>query len=248
VKKPVRKSTHIDKNKVLIAVADEKAKQEIKSLLESAGYAVLTSPDGVDAMITAVKELPSMAILDVALPKIYGFEVCKRLKGREETKDMKVILYTSFYDKNRYKRQPTSLYGADDYIEGFDVQNSLVKKVRALYSGESAATTEQAHAQKEESPAVKTTAVRSGHTEGGEWEVKARRLARTVLSDIFLYNPQKAEDAVKSGNFLHIFASEVKEGKKLYDSRIPKDIRDLKDFFHDEIDNFLEERRKRLNS
>ncbi|MGE5894257.1 MAG: response regulator [bacterium] len=247
VKKPVKKIQGLDKNKVLLAIAESKVTDEMKSILEGAGFSVITSSDGVDAMVTSVREQPYTAILDVALPKIYGFEVCKRLKSREETKEIKVILYTSFYDRNKYKREPTSLYGADDYIEGFELQSSLLKKVQAITTGGLIDAAEPSLQKKSQPVPVTTPGSGSGGAvDTGDWEKKARRLARTVMADIFLYNPQKAEDALKSGNFLSVFASEVKEGRKLYESRIPKNFRDQKDYFHQEINAFLEEKKNQL--
>jgi len=82
----------------------------------------------------ALKELPFLMIMEVALPKIYGFEVCKRLKSRAETKDMKFFLLPSIYDKSKYRRDPASLYGADDYIEEHDLSTQLIEKINALGS------------------------------------------------------------------------------------------------------------------
>ena len=63
--------------------------EKMSNFLTKKGYTVITSNDGIDTMIKAIKELPFLALLDVALPKIYGFELCKRLKERPETKDIK---------------------------------------------------------------------------------------------------------------------------------------------------------------
>ena len=43
-------------------------------------------------MIKALRELPFLVVVEVSLPKIYGFEVCKKLKARAEMKDIKFIL------------------------------------------------------------------------------------------------------------------------------------------------------------
>lgn len=276
VRKPARKTTGLDKKKVLLAVADAKAFDEMSSLLEASGFSIVSSPDGVDAMVAAVRELPYVAVLDAALPKIYGFEVCRRLKGRDDTKDMKVILFNSYYDKNKYKRPPASLYGADDYIEGHDVQLKFLNKVQALVSGvpiqeppegpswgddEEETTFElppsrraeepsAIHPTPPEQPVVQTTAIGAATTPAGtdEWETKARRLARTMLSDVFLYNGDKAKDALRNGKFKETFVSEINEGKKIYESRIPKDVRAVGNYFEDEVNNYLENKKKNLDS
>ena len=106
--------------------------EKMSNFLTKKGYTVITSNDGIDTMIKAIKELPFLALLDVALPKIYGFELCKRLKERPETKDIKVILICSIYDKTRYRREPNSLHGADDYIEEHHIEDLLMEKIEAL--------------------------------------------------------------------------------------------------------------------
>ncbi|GBD98677.1 response regulator MprA [bacterium BMS3Abin07] len=252
VKKPVRKPVELDKNKILIAVADDDISARMVSLVKSDGFNVITSSDGVDAMVRAVKELPHTAIFDVGLPKIYGFEVCKRLKMRSETKEMKVLLFTSVYDRNRYKRQPTSLYGADDYIEEQEIEELLLKKVQALVTGKIAdGKTVHKTGEDVSAPADRTSAdsaVAGGLAPGDdEWINKAKRLARIVMSDVFVYNPQKAEDVLRSGNFFSVFKSEIEEGRKLYENRIPQDIRDREDFFGHELQSFLENKKKDLN-
>lgn len=252
VKKPVRTGKTLDKNKVMIANAHSDVTEKMTSILTSAGFHVITSPDGVDAMMLAANELPYTAIIDTALPKIYGYEVCKKLKSDDKTKDIKVMLFTSVHDKNKYRRQPTTFYGADDYLEDHEIEDKLLLKIQALTSGSIAGTeagrkSMQEAAEKPSGAAPLNGNVGTSPAGGVEWVHKAKRLARTVLADIFLYNPQKAEDAVRNGNFMDIFTSEIAEGRKLYDNRIPRDVRDQKDFFAEELNEFLEDKKKSLD-
>jgi len=86
----------------------------IEDILKEAGYETIMASDGVEAMMKIERERPFLVLLDVALPRIYGFELCKQIKSRPETKGTVVILLASIYDATRYKREPESLYGADD--------------------------------------------------------------------------------------------------------------------------------------
>ena len=106
--------------------------ENARTLLQEQGYKVITSADGIDVMVKALKELPFLAVVEVSLPKIYGFEICKRLKSRAEMKDMKFILVPSTFDKSKYRREPVSLYGADDYIEAHDIPAMLIEKINKL--------------------------------------------------------------------------------------------------------------------
>ncbi len=117
---------------VLVAHESEPVRTMIQGVLSDAGFAVETAADGVSALKKAMDLRPRAIVLDVGLPGIYGFELCERLKGDEQTKQIKIILLASVYDAGRYKRSPVSLYGADDYIEKHQIADLLPLKVRRL--------------------------------------------------------------------------------------------------------------------
>ncbi len=253
---PVKKN--LNGRKIIVAHSRPQTRDLTVSLLKDSGYDVLTAADGIDFMVKALKELPFLSVVEVALPKIYGFELCKRLKARPETKGMKFILVPAIYDKAKYRREPVSLYGADDYLEEHDIQEHLTEKVNALrgadverktaeFEGASshAAATPQRESPRVE-PAVKEVAP---VPESGGSDVaveRARRLARTIINDIYLYNSAKVDAAIRDNNFYSVFATEVREGQKLYDNRIPQEIRNLKDFYREAIDNFLSTKEKEI--
>jgi predicted Zn finger-like uncharacterized protein len=281
VKKPVVKIKPLE-GKVIVAHEDPAIVEKISNFLRKKGYAVITSQDGIDAMIKAVKELPFLAILDVALPKIYGFELCKRLKERPETKDIKIILICSIYDKTRYRREPNSLYGADDYIEEHHIEDLLTEKIEMLQGlkGKREEVTErpkeplpeksqpspekpqpfaavppeigiqQPHAVMSPGlgikPAVKPEIKREVKTEADEAVEKAKRLARTIIADIYLYSSTKMEEAIKKNTFYTEFASDIKEGTKLYNGRVSQEVKNKGDFFREAIENFIENKKKTI--
>jgi len=267
IKKPaVQEKKSLDNRKILVAHSSGSVVQNIKTLLAGEGYTVITSADGIDTMVRALKELPAFGIIEVALPKIYGFEVCKKLKSRSETKDMKLILVPSIYDKTKYRREPVSLYGADDYIEEHDLSVRLIEAINRIKSGvpaepEKSETEPQPVASKapasrpaewdaaapirEEPVAPPTRSTADVMTD--ESIEKARRLSRTIINDIYLYNSAKVDEAVRRGDFYAVFGSEVKEGFKLYESRIPQETRKKADFYREAIDNFLVAKKKSLS-
>ncbi len=122
----------LDRSKILVAHDGESVLGLVESILTEEGYHVIKEAEGIAAVVSIEKEKPFLAILDVALPRIYGFEICDRLKNSPESSDIKIILIASIYDKTRYKREPVSLYGADDYIEKHHIQDSLAQKVKRL--------------------------------------------------------------------------------------------------------------------
>jgi predicted Zn finger-like uncharacterized protein len=70
----------VDNVKILVAHSNPAVSNEITSLLQENGYRTITAADGIETMVKSIKELPFLAVIEVGLPKIYGFEVCKRLK------------------------------------------------------------------------------------------------------------------------------------------------------------------------
>jgi predicted Zn finger-like uncharacterized protein len=268
VRRPAPKMVSLDRQKVLVAHQEQSIVERINNILTKMGYRTVLSYDGVDTMIKALKELPFIIIADVALPKIYGFEVAKRLKARSETKDVKVLLISSIYDKKRYKREPASLYGADDYIEEHTIEELLEGKIEILKEAEKksapapqaappppapekapepqkpAAAAMPPHPEpKKEAPArVEAPKIETPADPAFE---KARRLARTIISDIYIYDPAKFENAIKSNTFKTVFASELAEGIKLFKNRVSPAIIGKADFFKEAMEEFLRKKKVR---
>jgi predicted Zn finger-like uncharacterized protein len=268
LKKPaVQIKKTLDTKTVLVAHSNPEVLESARAILQSQGYKVITSTDGIDAMVKTLREFPFLALLEVSLPKIFGFEVCKKLKARAETKDMKFILVPSIFDKTKYRREPASLYGADDYIEAQDIPAVLIEKInklvampeegaekpQAVQAGPTPATvppgaTTEAPASKpalSQQPAPAETMPAEGKND--EVIEKARRLSRTILSDIYLYNSAKVMESIKNGSFYNVFAAELKEGHKLYENRIPKEIRDKANYFKETIEDFISKKKKELS-
>jgi predicted Zn finger-like uncharacterized protein len=246
----------VDALKILVAHSNHTIMNEITALLRKNGYQIITATDGIDAMVKSIKELPFLAVLEVSLPKIYGFEVCKRLKGRIETKAMKSILVSSPYDKERYKRDPESLYEADDYMEEHRISDLLIDSINSLLHKEpkkpetipqqpvETPTTQKPEMKTE--PPIQSEVKPVPTPAAGETIERAQRLARTILSDIYLYNTAKAEEAIKNETFSSVFAAELREGLKLYETRISAQVRAQGDFFKDVMRDFIENKKKAL--
>lgn len=264
VKRPAPRVRPLDKNTVLVAHEESSVMERLKAVLSGQGYKVVAVTDGIAAMVNATKELPFLAVLGVSIPKIYGFEVCRRLKSRPETKEMKIILIASVYDENKYRRSPQSLHGADDYIEEYQIEETLVEKINGLkgIGGKAPAgpspdtgkalegTTGVREAESgrpaavEKEPQQPSAAPQT--TEGDVAVEKAKRLARTILSDIYLYSKEKVDVSIKNDTFHKTFAPELKEGLKLYENRIPPEVKKLGDFYNEAINNFVDKKKKEL--
>ncbi len=88
--------------------------EQIKEVLESVGLTVRIANDGPDGIREALENPPDLIVLDIKLPSMDGYQVCRRLKRAEETQNVPVIMLT---DKAGAKETMTGLKaGADDYI------------------------------------------------------------------------------------------------------------------------------------
>jgi DNA-binding response OmpR family regulator len=99
----------------ILAVDDSPTVLEmITAILESGGYDVLTAVDGAEALETARAERPDLILLDVMLPKLDGYRVCRLLKFDQHYRDIPIIMLTA---KVEDQAMATGIRtGADQYL------------------------------------------------------------------------------------------------------------------------------------
>lgn len=115
--------------KILIVEDDPGIQLSIKDEFESLGYAIYTASDGEEGLTMVDKKKPDLIILDIMLPILDGFEVCKRL--RREGNNTPVIMLTV---KNKEIDKVLGLeLGADDYITKPFSLRELVARVKAIF-------------------------------------------------------------------------------------------------------------------
>lgn len=102
------------KQKILI-VEDEESLLKLESiLLTSKGYQVRGVSNGQAALDAIGEEHPDLVLLDIMLPEIDGFEICRRIKANNETKHIPVVMLTA--KKSREDMARGEEVGADWYI------------------------------------------------------------------------------------------------------------------------------------
>jgi two-component system alkaline phosphatase synthesis response regulator PhoP len=99
---------------VLIADDDEDILALVHRALSERGYEVLLARDGATALTTARERKPTLALLDIAMPALDGYEVTSALKNDPATKDIIVILITARSEASDVEKGYEA--GADDYI------------------------------------------------------------------------------------------------------------------------------------
>ncbi|HRF97299.1 MAG TPA: response regulator, partial [Aggregatilineales bacterium] len=100
--------------KILIVDDDVDSLKLIGLMLQRNGYEVIAAHAGNQAITKAVNELPDLIILDVMMPDMNGYDVCRRLRGNPLTQDIPIIMFTA---KTLIDDKVAGFEaGADDYL------------------------------------------------------------------------------------------------------------------------------------
>ncbi len=116
----------------LVLVADDN--DDILALvtfrLERAGYAVIQARDGEEALRLAAEHRPGLAILDLMMPRLDGYEVTRGIRGDPAIADMPIVLLTARSQEADVARGFE--VGADDYIRKPFSPQELISRVSAI--------------------------------------------------------------------------------------------------------------------
>jgi two-component system alkaline phosphatase synthesis response regulator PhoP len=118
--------------KILVVDDEVDLVKTIRFYLETEGYNVMTSHNGEDALNQARKENPDLILLDLMLPKLDGYKVCRLLKFDERYKHIPILMLTAkTQEKDKVLGMET---GADEYItKPFDM-DELMEKIKSYLS------------------------------------------------------------------------------------------------------------------
>src|SRR5262249_5226841 len=118
--------------KILVVDDEEHIVMILKDSLEFSGFQVVTALDGVEALEMAKKEHPELIVLDIGMPRLDGWEVCRRLKSSEETKGIPIIILTAYAQTSDQKKG--AQLGADRFITKPCDLTYLVEEINTLLS------------------------------------------------------------------------------------------------------------------
>ena len=123
--------------KILLVDDDPDILDAIAMILESQGYSVVTARDGIEALANIKAEQPDLMVLDLMMPKMDGFAVCKELQDPRwsKYKDMPILMLTSVREeasRRRYELETGLELNVDDYVEKPVAPDILVERVAAL--------------------------------------------------------------------------------------------------------------------
>lgn len=116
--------------KILIVDDDVNALKLIGYTLHREGYEIVVAQSGQEALAKAQEEEPQLVILDIMMPRMDGYEVCRRLRAAPQTAQLPVIMLTA---KGQIEDKVAGFEaGADDYLTKPVIPAELVARVKAL--------------------------------------------------------------------------------------------------------------------
>src|SRR5262245_24391923 len=249
---------------VLVADPDVEAGKVLAGALAGWGIETVLVHDGVEAVLTIQRSLPSLVVLEASLPKMFGFQVCELMKRNEQLRVIPVVLVGAIHHRDRYRRQAAERYGADEYLERPQLPEGLLGILRRLGIAAALAPVASAPTQRSEAhagaggrggepsprrveaerapghrevapPAAPASSAPATDPELAADIARAERLARIIVSDIVLYNPERFEAAMRSGDVVGAMAAELDEGRAHFRERISERIRERRDFLGEEL-------------
>ncbi len=122
----------IDPSKSTILVVDDNPQnlELLQAYLEDLGCEVISAVDGVEAMQAVVDHSPDLILLDIMMPKMSGFEVCRRLKEDQATADIPVVMVTALNELGDIERAVAA--GTDDFLSKPINKLELLTRVKSL--------------------------------------------------------------------------------------------------------------------
>jgi len=118
------------KKKILVVDDSKTALFMVTTILKKEPYQLLTATDGQQAVEVAAAEHPDLVLMDVVMPRMTGFEACRELKRREDTKSIPVILVTTRGEEENVEIGFEC--GCNDYVTKPVNGHELLAKVRDL--------------------------------------------------------------------------------------------------------------------
>lgn len=241
-------SAAADKGRVVVAHEESTIRNLAAAVLRRAGYEVVAVADGDSARVLLSSAPPPRAlVVDVGLTGEPFYALCEHIADRGLP--TKVVLIASVYSRTGYKRRPTELYGADDYVEQHHIVDSLVEKVGSVLAGARPALPRHGHGPdrgfEAEDSKVRVAGerrLRFRHDTHGEADDLAERLAHLIVADLALYN---AEEIAEWGRrdlsvdaMPERLARGLDEARRMFEERVPPEVAFDRDYVLDALIEF----------
>jgi response regulator RpfG family c-di-GMP phosphodiesterase/DNA-directed RNA polymerase subunit RPC12/RpoP len=224
---PLSEATPMPKPRTRVAaIADEPRpfRHFLADQLRRLGFEVTCFETGDPTLDFVRRARADLVIVNVYLRGKLGVEVSEEIKADASLTRTRVILIGALFRANRFRANPTNLYGADEYIEEQIPEKEFRQIVYRLFP-------------------------ETGHLEvplePREYD-DARRLARLILSDIVIYHADAVERGIRDNNFFELLKDEIEEGRQYYESRVPMRVRRETEIFSETLQQFVSMKREEI--
>jgi len=130
-------ATDANKPRTVLVVDDNEQNRELLEayLEDMPGIRLISATNGIEALKKVETDRPELILLDIMMPKMSGFEVCKRLKADPKTRDITVVMVTALNETSDVERAAEC--GTDDYLAKPIDRKALVAQVQSLLASRS---------------------------------------------------------------------------------------------------------------
>lgn len=122
-----------DTPRILLADDDADIRAILRAHLGEYDVELLEATDGEEALETILVEQPDLVVLDVMMPELNGWEICKYVRSKEDLAGVRILMLTAI--GHRVNELTSPLYGADAYLDkpfDLDVLDARLREVLAL--------------------------------------------------------------------------------------------------------------------
>ncbi len=213
---------------ILIALNESEITASVLRILARGGMNGVVAHTGAQALQLAAQGAGRALFISVVLPDMLGFEVIEKARDLPGGGDLPILLLSSLFHPARYKRAPTSLYGADDYIEMHHLPDFLLPKLNRFLeagrggepvrpqgrSGAPVTVEEQEEARRIAEAAPESQPPADAEEEG------VLRMTRIIVADVALYNEETVSGKTVP-QALESLERDLSEGRALLLRRFP---------------------------
>ena len=127
---PLNNESFLPQSTVLIVDDNPQNVELLQAFLESLPVKIVTAFDGLDALNKVAEQPPDLILLDIMMPQMSGFQVCRRIKSDPKTRDIQVLMVTALNELGDIEQ--ASECGTDDFVSKPVNKFELLTRVKSL--------------------------------------------------------------------------------------------------------------------
>ena len=127
---PPNNESFLPQSTVLIVDDNPQNVELLQAFLESLPVRIITAVDGLDALQKVTENQPDLILLDIMMPQMSGFQVCRRIKGDPKTRDIQVLMVTALNELGDIEQ--ANECGTDDFVSKPVNKIELLTRVKSL--------------------------------------------------------------------------------------------------------------------